>query len=283
MKPEADSSFFSVAVVNSPSDLANSCRAALRLIAAVEPIEIPLDGPDRMVAQGSHDVYLVPVTSVVERGIRLAIECRLMNPHGVTILLVNESARLSLNLAVELVKCAADDLITVPFDLNLLRRKVQRATGAIRGPVLDAVELSPLLVNAAPRENRRHCYRVAIRTCYPLTAQVRIGPHQFPATVADFSIPTDEWKGGILLCFEPPIATALGAREWSAGTPLWVRLALPDGGPEIEVEAWTAAGPRLGPRQHLRWPMQYRAPAGPDAARLQRYWMEAQRANPKKH
>jgi hypothetical protein len=182
---------------------------------------------------------------------------------------------LSANLAVELVKCGADDYLDVPFDRAALLRKVRRAVDGFRGPAFDDPAFVPLQPAGFTGRNRRHCFRIAVSAEFPVHARLRGTSGEYPVRVVDVSIANDGWFGGMLLKIDEAVATNL---DLSDGQKLRILAELPDSLPPMPLDARIVlGGVRAGPRKTVMVALQYQTACPEDEERMRQYWVDAQR------
>ncbi len=271
-KPE-----YRVGVIGGGKPLIESCGKALGEKASVVDLTDRLQratsaNPARL---DDVDAVLVALGTAVKEEVQTVARVRKIDAM-LPVLLVGRDV--GADLAVEIVKCGADDFLSAGTVATVLRPKLERALGMTRGPALDNAVLEPFrTVNSPPREdgaNRRKAARV--RPHPPKSACVLIaqrGGGEAKLWIEDMSIPTDGWPGGMLLSTELP-AGRLPLREWEHNLlddP--VRLVIPDGH-ERRIPATSRLLPGLRRRTNglLRLAIQYLVENRVNADRVSRYW-----------
>lgn len=271
----ADVTLYEIGLVNGHRDVYEECHAALREMATLRQITL---NPTTAVASGASDVQalIFYLAQPVATSVLLFARCREANPRKPIIVL---GSNVSSDFAVELVKCGADDFISLPIDKLGLRQKLLRCFGLHQGPAFEWTLLKPFMRKSVPPggKNRRHCYRVQSTPARPITATVEWTGRKFILDIMNLSIATDGWPGGLLLSADSTTARDLPFDEWDSGEELELTMDIPDDAPPIRVKGQMVRGLRTGPEGHVRFAVQYWTVKPAEEARIRRYWAAAQR------
>lgn len=185
------------------------------------------------------------------------------------------------DLAVELVKCGADDFLTLPPAPAALLRKVRRATGRISTrPAFDVPALQPLQRKQWKGEDRRLCHRVRVPGNRLVRAHFEESGQSAALSVVDLSIATEARPGGLLLRANADAARLIAVDRRRRGETLSFGLDLVDGGSRISVEA-RVVRVRPGPARTVLVAVSYMVTDAQAEARLRLLWMDLQRRHGK--
>jgi CheY-like chemotaxis protein len=214
-------------VENAPTQ--EFCRRELDGLATVafSALDALPDEPD-------FNLLLLDMSVPLREGISLFARCRARWPVVPVIILV---PALEACLAIELIKCGAEDVSVEPHE-TILRRKAQRALLRRPGPVLDMPELEPLVVASAQRPNQRRCFRAAVPSDMQVRATLQLpGGRIADLRVIDVSVEAQGAPGGLGLSADRAQAASLPIDDWVRGEPILLALHVPDRGRPIAMLA----------------------------------------------
>ena len=178
------------------------------------------------------------------------------------------------NFASELLKCGAEDFLSLPPCASALEHKVRRALGDAMGPAFDTPDFAAFKPRAID-ENQRHCFRVSVPPDFAV-ASVFPGPIDRPLEVKDLSIETESCPGGMQLAADRATARRLPFDQWNRRREIELVVRLPTGGP-ITTRARLIPGLRNAPDGSIRFAVEYWVSRPAEKERFRRYWVEAQR------
>jgi CheY-like chemotaxis protein len=259
-----------VALLGGATPILRQCQTPLREYATVEPGTLTSAGEQRW------DLVLLALPERVDAAVVSYARARAKFPATPLILL---GADLDADTAVELIKCGADDYLSLPIDAGALGRKVRRAIGSFDGPAFDRPELSPLKRTQSSTRNRRHCYRATLSDDFSLQAIIRAEAGSISARVVNLSIKTEGWLGGMLLELPTDARERLPADVPTEGQPLPITVVLSDGDDPIPLRTRVVLGGlRSSPEGLELVAVQYQTRGPADEGRFQAIWLDAQRA-----
>lgn len=178
------------------------------------------------------------------------------------------------NFAAELLKCGAEDFLSLPPLPGALGHKIRRALGDAAGPAFDVPEFAAF----RPREfdaNQRRCFRVTVPPDFAV-ASTFPGPIDRPLEVKDLSIETEQAPGGMQVATDRATARRLPFDQWNRRREIDVAVQLPTGSP-LTARARLVPGLRHGPDGSIRFAIEYWVTRPAEKERFRRYWVEAQR------
>jgi CheY-like chemotaxis protein len=264
------SSALRVALACTDPHVASTCSGVLQGFATVRALD--LEEPPE---QADFDVLVVDVAVSLREGISLFVRCRQRFP---LVPIVIVAPAMQATIAVELVKCGADDVCLEPFE-QVLRRKVQRALTRREGTVLELAELVPLRSKPPDGVNRRKCFRAPVPLSTPAWVSVHVPPSApVMLRVDDISVESQGFPGGLGLFADRAVAAGLPLGAWQQGQPMRVLVHLPDGGQPIACMGRTVGGPRPGPERSVRIGIVYTPADARARVRIERFWVACQHA-----
>jgi len=178
------------------------------------------------------------------------------------------------DFAAELLKCGAEDFLSMPPEPQVLRHKIRRALGEAVGPAFEIPEFAAF----RPREfdaNLRHCFRVTVPPDFAV-ASTFPGPIDRPLEVKDLSIETEQSPGGMQVATDRATARRLPFDQWNRRREIDVSVQLPTGSP-LTARARLVPGLRNAPDGSIRFAIEYWVSRPAEKERFRRYWVEAQR------
>jgi hypothetical protein len=244
------------------------CARLLEGTVALEPVLLGPDGRPRLEVYG---LVLVAFEAPLEVSMREFSELRRANPLVPFLVL---ASGVDANFAVELVKCGADDFLSLPPSADALRHKVQRALGESSGPAFDDAAFAAFKPRAVD-QNQRHCFRVSVPPDYAVLSTFP-GPVERPLDVKDLSIETERAPGGMQVCADRATARRLPFDQWNRRREIEVVVQLPLGSP-ITARARLVPGLRSAADGLIRFAIEYWVTRPAEKERFRRYWVEAQR------
>jgi hypothetical protein len=178
------------------------------------------------------------------------------------------------NFAAELLKCGAEDFLSLPPSPDALRHKIRRALGEAVGPAFEVPEFAAF----RPRpfdENQRRCFRVAVPPDFAIAGTFP-GPIDRPLEVKDLSIETEQAPGGMQVATDRATARRLPFDQWNRRREIEIAVQLPTGSP-LTTRARLVPGLRNAPDGSIRFAIEYWVSRPAEKERFRRYWVEAQR------
>jgi CheY-like chemotaxis protein len=265
-----------IGLVCGTEELVGACQKAIGPLAVVQSI-----GVDRLTGAAedapSFQILLIPLPVPLAEGVAFFARCRQASPRTPLVLL---GKAMDIDFVVEFLKCGADDFVTLPFEPQVLRRKVERSLGKWFGLVLDVPALAPLRMTewAHHGGNLGHAYRVRIEADRPIGVNLILSAtEELSLILLDLSIPISRWPGGMLLGIDRKFSGRLPTTSWSQNDELTLRVNLPDEGPPIDVKASPISSVRSGQGNLVKFNMKYWIPDADERGRLVRYWSAVQR------
>ncbi|MSP59496.1 MAG: hypothetical protein EXR72_03980 [Myxococcales bacterium] len=259
-----------IGLIGAGPELLGVCVLALRDDGVVTAVDAAGSASD------DSDALLLVLADPIEDGIREFARCLGRFP-GKPIIPLGRAV--DPEVAVELVKDGAADFLSLPFNPEVLVRKIRRAlrmTGP--RPAFDSAAFAPLRKDSpSPYDgaNRRRCFRAEPLVGYRATATVR-GARTVIFQVENLSIVTDGQPGGMLLSANATKAPALPLADWERGRAFELQLQLPHGPPIRTVSRMVPGTLRKG--GPLRFAVHYSVDKAADAAQVRAFWLECQRA-----
>ncbi|MBI4957327.1 MAG: hypothetical protein HY908_35280 [Myxococcales bacterium] len=265
---------YTIALVGVSVAVAEVCTAALTAWGRLRPLRaISSDG----LADSS--IAIVELAAPMAESIACFCRVRRCNP-AIPIVLLGPA--LHAEVAVELVKCGADEYLTIPFNPEGLARKVGRCLRERYGPVFDIPGLEALFPKQAGFEGVNH--RRAFRAMVPrgLAASVRVVTGAASSVsgqrlaVRDIGPAVDDAPGGMRLVADPVTAAELGVLEWEVGRQLELSAQVDDGDP-VELVATLVRPAQFGRERSVELGIVYTPVHRSGTARMQRFWYACQR------
>ncbi len=223
-------------------------------------------------------ILLVSVPAPLDKGIAFFARCCERDPRKAVIAMGRE---LEADIAVELVKCGADDFVSMPIQPDALVRKIHRALNiASPGPAFSWPALEPLALLGGRKPyrgaNRRWCFRAKPSGDFRARVTTQVGKKQFTLDIDDISIVTEGWPGGILLRVDRQEGEELPFEQWEHGRAATMLIHLPTGA-SVKVVARVVPGTRRQSVKTTRFAVQYTTDIPSDVNLLQAFWTECQR------
>ena len=249
-------------------ELLDWCSRELEAIGSLEAVP---SEPGQLFGAERFDALLVVLTPPLSDS--LASFSSVRRSHAL-VPLIALAEGVDANFAAELLKCGAEDFLSLPPSAEALRHKVRRALGDAVGPAFDVPEFAAF----KPRlfdENQRHCFRVNIPPDFAV-ASTFPGPVERALEVKDLSIETESAPGGMQISADRATARRLPFDQWNRRREIEVTVQLPTGSP-ITARARLVPGLRHGPDGSIRFAIEYWVARPAEKERFRRYWAEAQR------
>lgn len=244
------------------------CARELEPLGALEPVSA---GAEQLFGVERFDALLIALTPPFAESV--AKFCSVRRGHPLVPLIAMADG-VDANFAAELLKCGAEDFISLPPDPDALRHKVRRALGDTVGPAFQIPEFAAFL----PRrfdENQRHCYRVPVLPDFAVVSTFP-GPIDRPLEVKDLSIETEKAPGGMQVATDRATARRLPFDQWNRRGEIEVAVQLPTGSP-LTTRARLVPGLRNAPDGSIRFAIEYWVSRPAEKERFRRFWVEAQR------
>ena len=266
---------FRIGVINADAQLLSTCGSALYHLGTTEPLHL-MGGED---LPKGFDLLVLSLEEPLERGIQLFARLRKAVPEDFPIILVSRA--MDATLAVELVKCGAEDFIGFPFSESIIRRKGERALLGLTEPVIDPRLLDPLQADGVElMANRRRAFRARTLEDFPASVRLRLPNDDVRVEVLDLSLPNDDVLGGMGWRAEPAAAERLPLATWGRGTTIPGGLELTNARGLIPLRAFIVRFelPPPGPiRTSVHVGVQYALDNPQDERTIRNFWTETQR------
>ncbi len=259
-----------VGIATDDEGVLDACSAALEDLATTERVGT---GADELAQPLEYDALLLDLGITVRDGVALLAQCRLENIELPVLLLGRE---VEADLAVELVKLGAADFLSVPFEPEVLARKVERLRNRDSGPTVRLNTLEPFQIVDPPAENSRRSFRASVPATSQVRARLPVEGGYVVAMIVDLSLEADGWPGGILLRFRED---AVGARKLAAaevGTTRLFQISGPAFGAPIDVAGRVVRVRRAAGGAEYELALQYRPVRPENAAAIHRFWLDCQ-------
>jgi len=259
-----------VGVATDDERTATACSQALRELADLERVGTRAHD---LAQPLEYDALLLDLGVAVRDGVALLAQCRLENIELPVLLLGRD---VDADLAVELVKLGAADFLSVPFDPDVLTRKLERMAERASGPTVRLDTLQPFQIAPSPDENHRRSFRAPVPASNPARARLPVEGGYVVATILDLSVESEGWPGGLLLRFR---SDAFGAGKVAAedvGSTRLLQITGPAFPMTIELAARVVRVRRASGGAEYELALQYRPVRAEHAAAIHRFWLDCQ-------
>lgn len=259
-----------IGLVGADRTLAIVCQRALAHLGEVVTVPPTLDVHDT-------SVVVLVITPASDDSVRALARIRASSPRVRLIVL---STGVSADVAVELVKCGAEDYLELPCDPNALARKVERALTGSSRPTLDAPLVSAFSTGGTAFGNRRRTFRARVPANYSARVHVSVAGRIEILDLVDISLAADDQLGGMAWRADARVAAGLPLDSWSRGTTLAANIELPGHAVLIPADVILVrmtlglSGPAATP---IAIGVQYALCNAEEDRVIRTFWMECQR------
>jgi len=234
-------------------------------------------------ADMAFDVLLLLFAVPLRGAAAYLAQCRERSPLLPIIALAGDGV--GLNVAVELVKCGADDALEVPFEAADLVAKLERVLSRRDGLSLTEPQLAPLAelmnptprVRAASKTNRRRCFRATIRPEMAPRVTLLLGGRALMVQAHDLSINGKDYAGGMLMSLPREMARSVPQSAWKTGSALEIELIPPGEASPIKTSAKLIGNRRGAGANLVRFAVMFGPQPHDVHTRLRNYWVALQR------
>ena len=263
-----------IGVVTENLPVYEACR---KVLGEEYRIELALAEPDDFAEpeelERPLDLALFDLGMTLRQGVAAFARWRLAHPKVPVILLARD---IEADLAVELVKLGAADLLTLPPPPGALRAKVARALGGTPRPTFRRKTLLPFAVRKPGRAEQRRAFRATVPPGMPVRARLRLPGGYLAADVVDVSLEHEGQPGALLLEFSEgtPGAAALTRLPQAAECPFELRI--PQSAVPLQLQGSVVRTRPATQTGMFHLVLRYRPVRGEQARALGRFWMDCQ-------